>query len=372
MKKILLHSRQVVFPDSVREAEILISDGKIESIGTAGKFDEKIDAANHFVIPALIDIHYHGLFMFPDPEKISSALERMKMMLARRGVAGFLATFPATPLDRLCDCLSALKPAAQKQAGIGAHLLGVHLEGPFLSKDAKGAQPESAIIEFDPDSKEMMRVFEAGEGLVKIMTVAPEQKFGKELLKVLADKKIVASLGHSAVSYERAMEFRAMGAQGITHIFNGMSGIHHRSPGMALAGLDERFYKEVIADGFHVHPAVVNLVWKTAPRGKFILVSDFVGDEEPLDFEPPRLNATTFAGSRLRLLRAVRNLVKFTGASIPDAVCAASLWPAKILGRDDLGVIRPGADADLVLADHNLGLKAVILKGVLVEHVKDV
>jgi N-acetylglucosamine-6-phosphate deacetylase len=372
MKKVLLHSRQVVFPEAVREAEILIADGKIESIGSAGKFDEKIDAAGHFVLPALIDIHYHGLFMFPDPDKVEPALERMKIMLARRGVGGFLATFPAMPLAPLCECLSALKQAAEKQAGLGANLLGVHLEGPFLSKDARGAQPENAIIEFDPDSREMMRVFEAGEGLVKIMTVAPEQKFAGELLKVLAPKKIIASLGHSAIGYDRAMEFAKLGAQGITHIFNGMSGIHHRNPGLALAGLDEHFYKEVIVDGFHLHPAVVNLVWKNAPRGKFILISDFVGDEEPLDFEPPRLNATTFAGSRLRLLRAVRNLVKFTGASLPDAVAAASLWPAEILGRDDLGGIRPGADADLILADHNLSLKAVISRGVLLEHVKDV
>lgn len=372
MKKILLHSRQVVFPDAVREAEILISDGKIASIGTAGDFDEKIDAANHYVLPGLIDIHYHGLFMFPEPEKMESSLGRISAMLARRGVAGFLATFPATPLDRLCECLSALKSAAQKQPGSGARLLGVHLEGPFLSKDAKGAQPENAIIEFDPESKPMLRLFDAGEGLVKIMTVAPGQKFAKELLKVLGERKITASLGHSGVSYERALELIASGARGVTHIFNGMSGIHHRTPGLALAGLDPRFYKEVIADGFHLHPAVVDLVWRNSPRGRFILVTDFVGDEEPLDFEPPRLNPDTLAGSRLRLLRAVRNLVKFTCASVPDAVCAASLWPSQILGVDDLGAIKPGAEATFILADHNLCLKAVISRGALVEHVKDV
>jgi N-acetylglucosamine-6-phosphate deacetylase len=372
MKKILISSGRVVLPDSVQETDLLIAGGKIEFVGSTQIYDEVIDAANLYILPGLIDIHYHGLFMFPDPKKIEEQLARMRTMLAQSGVAGFLATFPAMPVPALCDCLSALKEASQKEVENGAHLLGVHLEGPFLSKEAKGAQPENAIAEFDPQSEEMMRIFEAGKGLVKIMTFAPEQKHGRELVKILVGRNIVPSIGHSAASYETVMEFFMLGAHGITHLFNGMSGIHHRSPGVALAGLDENFYKEVIVDGFHVHPAIVNLTWALSPPGRFILITDMVGDEEPLDSEPPRLNATTFAGSRLRLLRAVRNLMQFTGAKIPEAVCAASLWPAKILGVSDLGQIRPGAEADLVLVDEDFRLKKIIFKGNLFPQAREI
>ena len=308
--------------------------------------------------------------MFPLPEKIEAQLLRMRTMLARRGVAGFLATFPAAPVPVLTDCLKVLAAAAQKDVKDGAHLLGVHLEGPFLSKQAKG-RAENAIMEFDPGSKEIMELFKAGKGLIKIMTFAPEQKFARELVKVLAASKIIPSLGHSATSYESALAFAELGALGITHAFNGMSGIHHRTPGVALAGLDEKFYKEVIVDDYHVHPAVVKIIWDLTPRKKFILITDLVGDEEPLDFEPPRLNNQTFAGSRLRLLRAVK-LIKFTGARVPDAVATASSWPAKVLGLKDLGAIREGAEADLVLVDDKFSLQKIIFRGELLDGVSDV
>jgi len=367
MKRILVANGKVVFPDSVKKTSLLIAGGKIQSIGPAKNYDEKIDAAGLYVLPGLIDLHYHGLFISPEPEKVKPQLERMRVMLARRGVAGFLATFPAMPVSKLCECLIALREAAEKKAGNGAHLLGVHLEGPFLSKDAKGAQPQDAIVEFDPHSKEMLKIFDAGKGMIKIMTFAAEQKSAKELCRMLARKKIIPSIGHSAASYEKAMELMECGAKGITHIFNAMSGIHHRDPGVALAGLDERFYKEVIVDGYHLHPKIVKMIWKLTPAGKFILITDFVGDEEPLDFEPPRFGNKSFAGSRLRMLRAIRNLINFTGASICDAVSAASLWPAKILGLNNLGQIQKGAEANLILVDNKFSARKIILKGKVID-----
>jgi len=372
MKRILVTGGRVVFPESIQETDLLIVRDKIALVGSTQMFDEIVSAENLYILPGLVDIHYHGLFMFPDPKKMAQFLYRAQTMLAQSGVAGFLVAFPATEISRLCDCLSALKEAAQKPVPSGAEFLGVHLEGPFLNKAAKGAQPEDAIVEFDPGSGQMLRIFEAGKDLIKIMTFAPEQKSARELVKLLAEKKIVPSLGHSLAGYEAALEFAGLGAQGVTHLFNGMSGIHHREPGMALAGLDRSFYKEVIVDGFHVHPAMVKLTWGLSPPEKFILVTDMVGDEEPMDSEPPRLSPTVFAGSRLRLLRAVRNLMKFTGAKIPEAVAAASAWPAKIIGRPDLGRIRQGADATLIMVDEGFRLKKIFFKGVLLPQVRDV
>lgn len=372
MRRILLAGGRAVLPDSVQEMDLVIAGDRIEVLGSTQIYDEIINAANLYLLPGLVDIHYHGLFMLPSPEKIAQDLRRMQTLLAQSGVAGFLATFPAMDISKLCECLAALKQAALKPVEDGAHLLGVHLEGPFLSREAKGAQPEKAIVEFDPDSREMLKIFEAGEGLLKIMTFAPEQKHARELVRLLVSKKITASIGHSAASFEKALEFGELGAAGITHIFNGMSGIHHRSPGVALAGLDGRFYKEVIVDGFHIHPAVVRLIWERTPRAKFILVTDMVGDEDPLDREPPRLDAGTFAGSRLRLLRAVRNLMQFTGAKIHEAVASASLWPAEILGQSHLGRIVPGAEASLLLCDEKLRLKQAMFRGHLLPQAREV
>ena len=372
MKRILLAGAQAVLPESVQDMDLVIAGDRIELLGATQIYDEIINAANLFILPGLVDIHYHGLFILPSPEKISRELQRMQNLLAQNGVAGFLATFPAMDVSKLCECLLALKEAAKAPAENGASLLGVHLEGPFLSLEAKGAQPEKSIVEFEPDSAAMLKIFEAGEGLVKIMTFAPEQKHARELVRLLAARKIIPSLGHSAVSYEQAMEFAELGASGITHLFNAMSGLHHRSPGMALAGLDGRFYKEMIVDGFHVHPAMVRLAWENTPPGKFILVSDMVGDEEPLDFEPPRLGTGGFAGSRLRLLRAVRNLMKFSGAKLHEAVAAASLWPAELLGKGGLGRLAAGAEANLLLCDQNLRLKQVMLRGSFLPEARDV
>jgi len=375
MKKILIKNGKVVFPDKIEKSDLVVSEAKIEKIGRAKKYDQVIDASGLYVLPGLIDLHYHGLFMFPAPEKIPEFLRRTQKMLILRGVAGFLATFPATPIPKLIECLSALKELCADKSvrttnarAPEAKLLGVHLEGPFLSKEAKGAQPEDAILDYDPDSAEMQKLFDAGEGLIRIMTFAPERKGARELLQVLKEKKIIPALGHSVASFELAEEFCELGANYLTHLFSGMRGIHHREPSLVLAGLiDDRFYREAIVDGYHLHPAMVRLIRGCAPRGKMILITDFVGDEDPLDQEPPRLASGNLAGSRLRLIRAVRNLVKFTGAGIWEAVASASLWPALALGLNLAGEIKEQAESTLVLADENLRLRKVVQHGTLVD-----
>jgi len=369
MKKILVKNGEVVFADSVQRTDLLIQDGKIAQFGSIQIYDQLVNAQGLYVLPALLDIHYHGLFIFPSPERIEKDLKRMQEMLLKRGVSGFLATFPAMEISRLRECLSALKSGLGKAQAPCARCLGVHLEGPFLNQDAKGAQPESAIIDFDPDSKDMLALLDEGKDLVRIMTFAPEQKYAKQLVRLLVERKIIPSLGHSQASYEQAIEFYELGAIGITHLFNAMSGVHHRQPGLALAGLvDKRFYREVIVDGYHLHPGLVRLIWENSPREKFILVSDFVGDEEPMDEKPPMLNPKTLAGSRLRLIKAVKNLIKFTSATLPQAINCASLYPAKILGENNLGRIELQAEANLLLADEDLNLKAIIFQGMVIEN----
>jgi len=374
---LLIKNARLVLKDKVAQGNLLIKNNLIAQVDFSGtdlmgkNLDsewKELEATGLYLLPGFIDIHYHGLFIFPSPERIEKDLLRMADMLLKRGVLGFLACFPACEVELLCDCLNSLKEAQGKLPKISSRLLGVYLEGPFLSKSAKGAQPEQAILDYDPQEAVLDKILSAGNGLIKVMTIAPEKPYAKELVEVLLEHNIKPALGHTKASYEIALKFCDLGACHLTHLFNAMSGIHHRTPGVALAGLiDERFTKEVIVDGYHLHPAVVRLIWRLSPIDRFILITDFVGDEEPFDEKPPMINEHTLAGSRLRLIRAIKNLMRFAGAELNEAVACASANPARFLGEESRGEIEKGFQAELVLADENLEVKKIIIGEEVVE-----
>jgi len=368
---LLIKNARLVLRDSIKPGSVLISQGKItvlEFEHLSKKAEKELDAQGRYLLPGLIDLHYHGLFILPAPERIEEYLKKIKPALAQKGVLGFLATFPAMEPEKIADSLLALKEAEEKTSSAGARLLGAYLEGPFISPEARGAQPEGGIFEYQPGSGQLEKILSAGKGLIKIITIAPEQKYAKELVAQLRQNQILPALGHSRASYELAEEFCELGANHITHLFNAMSGIHHRQPGLALSGLlNPNFSKEIIVDGYHLHPAVVKLVWKVSPLDKVILITDFVGDEEQGGEEPPRLEDGRLAGSRLRLLKAVRNFQNFTGASLAEAVSCASLNPAKVLGLEDWGELKEGNRANLILLNDNWQVDKVLIDGELWE-----
>jgi N-acetylglucosamine-6-phosphate deacetylase len=205
---------------------------------------------------------------------------------------------------------------------------------------------------------------------VKITTFAPEVPGNDKIIDALRDKNAVMSLGHSTASPDQVRSFADRGVTHMTHIFNGMKGIHHRDPGPPLAGLlDDRISVELICDGFHVHPEIVRLIHRMKPPEKRILITDTVfiqlpGAKPGKPDEPNVLSNGILAGSRLRLSRGVKNYMDFTSCPLHEAVAMASLNPASLLGiEQDLGSIAPGKIADLWIAGHDLEPQAVFIAG---------
>ncbi len=219
----------------------------------------------------LVDIHFHGQggldVMSPDPEQLRGLSQR----LGRQGVSGFLATFVSSPRKKILAALETVKKV--KGTERGAKILGVHLEGPFLHPERKGAHNPRHLR--PPDLAEAREWIAAGEGLVKLVTVAPELPDMTRVIRFLAGKGVRVSMGHTTATLHGAARAKALGVRSVTHLFNAMNPLHHRSPGLAgFALLDPDLYTEVIADGVHVSDDVVRLILRCRPWRRVILISD--------------------------------------------------------------------------------------------------
>ncbi len=205
--------------------------------------------------------------MSPDPEDLLG----LSLRLGRQGVSGFLATFISSPKKEILAALETVKKARGRERG--AEILGVHLEGPFLHPARKGAHNPRHLR--PPDLREAKEWIAAGEGLVKLVTLAPELPGMREVIRFLTGKGVRVSLGHTTATFEQAREAKRLGASSVTHLFNAMNPIHHRAPGLAgFALLDPDLYTEIIADGVHLSDEVVKLVFRTRPASRIILISD--------------------------------------------------------------------------------------------------
>lgn len=335
-------------------ADLLVDGARITA---AGAPDEVLDVTGCVVVPGLVDLHVHGAGGCA-AQGAGADLAGMAAALGRRGVTSFLATAFAAPLEELHALVTATLPTA------GARCVGVHLEGPWLSPAAAGAQPPAALRA--PDVAEALSLVDAGP--VRVVTVAPELPGATELVRALVARGVHVSLGHSACSCEEAVAAVAAGARGVTHCFNAMSPLTAREPGLVGAALSQPdLVVEVIADGVHVHPAsVLALLAARGPEG-VALVSDCVDGCAPAgalqrDGDVLRLPDGTLAGSALSLVDAVRHVVSW-GVPLEDALAMASTTPARVLALD-VG-LRPGAPADVLVLDADLRVRHVLVGGVL-------
>ena len=366
--EILLRNGKVVTPFDVIEADIRLGRGKIQSIGKKLKGDNVIDCKNKFIIPGLIDIHIHGCGGF---SAMDGKIYEMSLFLAKHGITSFVPTTVTASKDKLKTVAVKVFQAMQDNNYV-SQVLGLNLEGPWISRDKPGAQSKQHI------RKSSMEEFdELCEGnIVKIITMAPEENM--DIIKQIS-KRVIISIGHSNADYDTAKRGVAMGAKLFTHTFNAMSGFHHREPGVAGAALEsDETYCEIIPDLIHVHSAAIKILIKAKGSDKVILITDAIeaaglGDGEyelnlgraSVRNGACRLPDGNLAGSTLTLDKGVRNIVNM-GINLKTAVKMATVNPAVLLGIEDKkGSIAVGKDADLVILNKDLEIEKVIVRGVV-------
>lgn len=360
---------RLVLDESVEFGELTIEDGLITDI----QLMPDDDAGAPFVAPGFVDVHVHG-WGGHSAMGDRAALDGMARALLRRGVTSFLPTAVTAPLASLSEFAARVREWLPYAPDDGAEPLGFNLEGPFLAEARRGAHdPAFLRAPADVARDELAHLVES----CRVITVAPELPGALELVAWLDSHGVRISVGHSAATFEVARAAYAAGATSTTHLFNAMSGLDHRAPGVALAALlDDKVYVELIADGIHVARDLWALVLRLKPAARLMLVSDAIplagtgdghGKLGSLDVEINGERVTlagtkTLAGSVLALDKAVRNLVA-SGVALPAAVAAASRNPLAMLGMTDRGLLAPGQRADLVELEADLTVRRVMRAG---------
>ncbi len=338
------------------------------------------DLGSWCIAPGYIDIHTHGFHGHDITAGTREDIAMMARELPRTGVTSFFPTIATTgKAETVAQIQSIVAIAGRQEHEPEAEILGIRLEGPFISHAKKGAQYEPAIRR--PDPVEMRELAGIGHGLVRIVDYAPEEDEEDSFLATLVELGILPCIGHTAAIYERVIRAIDSGARHSTHLFNAMSGLDHRQPGTAGALLtDTRTTVEVIADGIHLHPAILRLVLAARGPRDVALITDAVVAAGLPDGEYEFINRTvqvangsvrladgTLAGSALTLDRAIRNMVALVGTSWSDAIRMATLTPATITNVSNRkGKVAPGMDADLVVLDEQGCVQQTWVRGQLV------
>ncbi|HHY32043.1 MAG TPA: N-acetylglucosamine-6-phosphate deacetylase [Firmicutes bacterium] len=364
---------------------LVIQDGRITKVGSHGESrhwstagHEVLDASGLTVVPGFVDIHAHGGGGHDVLEGTYEAVSAMCRAHARHGTTSIFPTTMAAPFSELVDAVHAVADAVRRGTG-GAEALGVHLEGPWVNPDSRGAQALEAIR--PPDVRELDKLIEESGGLVRITTVAPELEGASDFIRAAVGRGVRVSLGHSLASFDEAMLAVRSGATHVTHAFNAMRGLHHRNPGMAGAMLAcDELTTEAILDGFHLHPAAATILYRCKGADRLALVTDATmaagmpegeyelgGQRVVYKGGAVRLPDGGLAGSALTLDRAVKRAMADLGVTLAQAVAMASSVPARIAGvHDRKGSIEEGKDADLVLMDEAGEVRATIVRGAVV------
>jgi len=346
---------------------------------------ESVEAAPggaDYIIPGLIDLQVNGAETFDVMEARVEDLVSLARVMAQKGTTSFLPTAITAPLDDLVRVHEAVATAAQEveQASGYATILGMHLEGPFIAQSRLGVHPPHTLT----PSKEALETV-LGLSLLRVLTLAPELEGALDAIGLLVERSVVVSMGHSDATLDQAMAGVEAGARMFTHLFNAMRPIHHREPGIAGAGLlASEAYAALIADGVHVHPAMLRLALHARGSDGIILTSDSValksfdpkarancwgaGRDAVAEGCAARRPTGQLAGSLSFLIDCVRVMIETAGATIEQAVSMASTNPARLLGLKDRGVIKKGARADLLVLDRHLKLKAVFVAGQELTH----
>lgn len=324
--------------------------------------------------PAYIDIHVHGGAGVDVMDDAPDTLDRLAMHKAREGVGSWLPTTVTAPLDAIHR---ALKRIAQRcrSGGPGAQVLGSYLEGPYFTPQHRGAHAPELFRELN--LAELNQLISVSQHTLRVVALAPEKPGAIQAIQYLKQQGVRVMLGHSAANYNQTRSAFDAGADGLVHCYNGMTGLHHREPGMVGAGLlDQRAWLELIADGHHVHPAIMQLCCRCAER-RTVLITDAMqaagmpdgryslcGADVEMRSGVVRTGSGSLAGSTLSLDAAVRNMVEHAQVTPETAITMASLHPARLLGIDhQLGSLKPGKRANIIALDSRLRLQRTWIQG---------
>ena len=388
----IIKNAKVFLPDCrFARADIRIRDGRIAGIeeytpdaGEAGickadEVEEILDGSGCLAIPGLIDLHFHGCLGYDIGDATEEAFREIALYEASVGVTAMAPATLTQPVPELDRILTGAAAYARHPAEDGADLVGINMEGPFISREKKGAQDEANLL---PCSAELAKRFvEESEGLVRVIGLAPEVNPAFEAYIRSVRDFVHVSLAHSNCDYETAMRAIAAGADHAVHLFNAMPEFLHRSPGIIGAVADSpRVYAELITDGIHVHPSVVRAAFRLVGEGHLVLISDSLratGMEDgdytigDLSFHKEGKRCTmardgAIAGSVTNLTDCMRTAVRDMNIPLEQAVAAATVNPARCLGIEaEYGELSPGRRADIVLLEDTpeLALRVVIKDG---------
>jgi N-acetylglucosamine-6-phosphate deacetylase len=366
--------------ETIENPVIIVEDGFIVSVSSRASAQlpqnaQYVDLSDSIIAPGFIDIHVHGGAGHDVMQEGNEALARMERHFAKHGVTSYCPTTVTAPLDATFAALDRLALAEKApRDGDRAKPVGLHLEGPFISHAKRGVHPPENLVA--PSVELFEKMWEAASGRVSLMTIAPELPGATEMIKQAVSKGVCISLGHSNATLAETEAGISVGARHATHTFNAMRTLDHREPGVLGTVLaDDRVSADLIADGIHVHPEMVSLFLRAKGEERAVLITDAISatgmgngkfrlGNFDVEVKGDRCEYEgKLAGSVLTLDRAVRNVTEFSKWTLQQAVRLATLNPARVLGRNDMGIIAPGAKADFAVLSRSGEVQRTIING---------
>ena len=355
--------------------DIKIENGKISEIGIID--GEGKDMSGKIVMPGFIDIHIHGGDGGDSSDGTPEALDKISAYLAKRGVTSFCPTTMTLPIDRLCDIAGVICDYAKNGNAGRSKIAGINFEGPFIAMSKKGAQNGDYVIPGTVD--DFNRLYDASEGLMKLITIAPEAFDSKKFIEH-ASKKVTVSIGHTAANAEEAAQAIKSGVNHATHLFNAMTPMTHREAGVVGVAFDSGVTCELICDGAHICPTVLRNTFKILGEDRACVISDSMrgaglgnGEFElggqmtyvKDGYTVARLSDGTIAASITNVFDEFKNLLDF-GIDFKTAIKSCTINPARAIGEDKkIGSISVGKYADLIVTDENFNIEEVYINGTL-------
>jgi N-acetylglucosamine-6-phosphate deacetylase len=389
---VLCANRLYTPQEEIKDPLLFVEDGFISAVSSRAQREIPKNAtvidlikdgpADAILVPGFVDVHMHGGAGLDVMQATPAELPHLNQFLTTHGVTGYFPTTVAAPLDQTCRALERLADAIEARQGspaadgdaMQARPLGIHLEGPFLSHKRRGVHPPEYLVE--PTLEIFERLWQAARGRVSMMTIAPELPGALEVIAEAARRKVCVSIGHSDAALEAARAGVRAGARHATHTFNAMRPLDHRDPGILAEVLtDGQLSADIIVDGIHVAPEVVQIFLRAKGLERSVLITDATAAAGmpdgiyqlgPIQVEVKDGKCTkdgNLAGSVLTMDRAVRNVTRFAGWPLQDAVRAATLNAARAVGLAQHGHLSPGAEANIVVLNRDGEVRKAIVRG---------